>query len=117
MGGHRIDKNNSRKNKKYRRGNIIMEKCVVIKKGKECPFATKDGCFFADGQCDKIVQHCEGCSKIEVWPDGNYCSSCPAPATKWTRNSCNMASHLEKETKEVKHVDPLKASKRSMRGH
>jgi len=115
MGGHRIDKNNSRKNKS--KGILVMFKCVVIKKGKECPFAKKDECFFAGGHCNQIVQQCAGCSKIEVWPEGKYCSSCPTPESKWARSNCNMASHIEKEeTKAVKHVDPLKASKRKMKG-
>lgn len=94
-----------------------MYKCVVVKKGKECLFASKDDCFFTDGHCDPIVQQCEGCLKIEVWPEGNYCSSCPAPQSKWIRGYCNMASHIEKEdSKEIKHLDPLKASKRKMKG-
>ena len=117
MGGRHIDRNNLRKNKKKRKGNLVMYECVIIKKGRECPFATKDGCFFSNNQCNQIVQQCEGCSKIEVWNDKKFCSSCPAPESKWTRSSCNMASHLEKEeTKRVKHVNSLKASKRKMKG-
>jgi hypothetical protein len=95
-----------------------MYECVVIKKGKECPFATKNECSFVGGHCDQIIQQCEGCSRIEDWPEGKYCSSCAAPESKWTRGPCNMASHIEKEKeKEIKHVDPSKASKRKMKGH
>jgi hypothetical protein len=100
-----------------RKRSLTMYECVVIKKGKECPFATKDGCFFADGHCSPIIERCEGCYRIEVWPEGKYCSACPAPESKWTRNFCNMASHGEKlEIEETKHVDPIKASKRKMMG-
>jgi hypothetical protein len=114
MSNHR-NRNSSRKNAK--RGMLVMFECIAIKKGKECTFATRSGCFFADGHCDPIIQLCEGCSRIEIWPDGKYCSSCPAPESKWTRNICNMASHIEKEEEKAKkHVDPLKASKRKMMG-
>jgi hypothetical protein len=43
----------------------------------------------------------------------HYCKVYAFPTAKWRNGNCNMADHLEIETKkDTKKVNPLKASKR-----
>jgi hypothetical protein len=88
--------------------------CDTIKKGKECSFMGKRGCSFNDGKCKPIVDSCSGCSKSEDLPDGTFCLVAPDPAAKWSRGSCNFASHVERKiVEQTQKINPLKASKRS----
>lgn len=91
--------------------------CVTIKSGVECAFMTRKGCTFNGGRCHPVVEACEGCSRNAGFSDGNYCTICPQPSTKWTVGSCNFATHIERSatTKEQK-LNPLKASKRAAAG-
>jgi hypothetical protein len=94
-----------------RRKNEML--CQTIKKDKDCYFSAADGCAFVGGQCRVVVERCEGCNRIEEWPEGRYCSSYPAPEKRWTLGMCNLATHI-KLTEEAtqKTLNPLKASKR-----
>jgi len=92
--------------------------CEVIKLGKECAFMTKKGCSFNGGKCYPIVDRCQGCERVMLFPAGNYCIACPDPETKWASRDCNLATHIvkEKAPEVAKAVDPLKASKRKAAG-
>ena len=92
--------------------------CGVIKVGKECTFMTKKGCSFNGGECYAIVDRCQGCQRVALFPAGQFCIACPDPAAKWSARDCNLATHIvrEKVPQMVKAVDPLKASKRKAAG-
>jgi len=64
-----------------------------------------------------IVEQCtageKSCSKIMKEGETSFCSVYAYPTAKWRVGNCNMADHLEIETKkDTKKVNPLKASKR-----
>ncbi len=92
--------------------------CEVIKVGKDCTFMTKRGCSFNGGGCYPIVDRCQGCGRTVSFPAGRYCNACPDPTAKWSARDCNLATHIVRENipKEVKTLDPLKASKRKAAG-
>ena len=96
-----------------------MLACNTIKQGKECVFMKKNGCAYNGGNCHPIVDNCDNCNHIEIFSEGNYCKVYAEPALKWNAGFCNMATNNngnanEKEEKSQK-INPLKASKRSMR--
>ena len=87
--------------------------CQTIKKDKECYFWTTTGCNQELGQCSNLVEKCEGCSRIEEMPTGQYCTVYAQPAEQWALGLCNMATHIKLESDETqKMLNPLKASKR-----
>ncbi len=89
--------------------------CQTVKKDKDCFFWGAQGCTFKGGQCQPVVEQCEGCSRTEEWPDGRYCQSYPAPAKHWSIGLCSMATHIKvEEEKTQKMLNPLKASKRKV---
>jgi hypothetical protein len=46
---------------------------------------------------------------------GSYCKTYCEPSTKWTKGTCNFATHVKKEVKEDNFkLNPLKASKRGI---
>jgi hypothetical protein len=46
---------------------------------------------------------------------GSYCKTYCEPSLKWTKGSCNFATHIKKEVKEdTFKLNPLKASKRNV---
>jgi hypothetical protein len=58
-------------------------------------------------------EQCQGCSRRTP---GNTCNVYALPEMRWTGRPCPMATHMKKEEKKTEvHVDPIKASKRSMR--
>jgi len=64
-----------------------------------------------------IVEQCTAgektCSRIKKEGENLFCSVYAFPGLKWKNGNCNMADHLEIETKkDTKKVNPLKASKR-----
>jgi len=69
-----------------------------------------------------ITEKCVGCTKIlaqETMFQGGPVFICMAyldPPAKWRIGNCPMATHLQKEIKKQGFVDPLKASKKSMKG-
>ena len=88
--------------------------CTTLRPGFECIFMTKKGCQFNGGSCHPIIDQCEGCERIVEYPTGKYCMSFLDPSVKWKNGSCNMATHIQTNTKkETNKVNPLKASKRS----
>jgi len=51
-------------------------------------------------------------------PGPAYCVSYVYPGVHWRHGrKCPLASHLRKQEKKEEFVDPLKASKKSMKGH
>jgi hypothetical protein len=91
--------------------------CVTVKAGQPCSFMTPKGCSFNGGECHQIVEQCEGCDRILNLESGRYCAAVPNPAVKWRLGSCNLATHVKSTTKngQTVKINPLKASKRSMR--
>jgi hypothetical protein len=60
-----------------------------------------------------VDDQCEGCNRIES--DG-FCTVYAWPEVHWTKGKrCPMATHTKKEVSESKFIDPLKASKKSMK--
>ena len=70
-----------------------------------------------------IIDRCTGCGNImgqppllEV-PAVNKCRVFINPEAKWSAGNCVMATHLKKKVEmEAKALDPIKASKRKMKG-
>lgn len=88
--------------------------CTTLRPGFECIFMTKKGCQFNGGSCHPIVDQCDGCQRITEYPTGKYCMSFLDPSIKWKNGVCNMATHIQINTKkETNKINPLKASKRS----
>lgn len=89
--------------------------CQTVKKEKDCFFWGAAGCTFSGGQCRPVVEKCEGCSRVEEWPAGQFCQSYPAPDKHWSIGLCSMATHIKvEEEKTQKMLNPLKASKRKV---
>ena len=73
--------------------------CETIKEGLDCTFMTKKGCSFNGGACHAIVEQCNGCDRVAVYPEGTFCSVFPDPSIKWRRGTCNMATHIKTDAK------------------
>ncbi len=87
--------------------------CTTVRKDTECFFMKKSGCTFNGGSCSPIIEKCEGCNKIIEFSSKKYCSTVPAPESKWRNGICNLASHVKVEkVKKVQKLNPIKASKR-----
>jgi len=90
--------------------------CVTIREGYECAFMTAKGCGYKGGNCNEIVDQCDGCNRSIELSSGWYCSAYPEPAAKWKNSSCNFATHVTTDDKVAKvKINPLKASKRGSR--
>lgn len=63
------------------------------------------------------IDKCEGCDRIREFEGQKYCSSYPMPERKWTNGRCNFATHIKVEVAAAAKLNPLKASKRAMKGH
>jgi hypothetical protein len=87
--------------------------CATMKAGVECAFMTKTGCGYNGGNCQPIVEQCEGCQRAAEFAAGKFCSSYPNPSVKWKTSACNFATHLKVEQQSQQKVNPLKASKRN----
>lgn len=90
--------------------------CSTTRKGHRCPFMEPDGCTFPGG-CRPVPWQCIGCSRIIDYDGASYCQSTPNASLKWLRGgTCNLATHIRKRIEgDDKHLNPLKASKRSRR--
>ena len=73
--------------------------CATIKEGVECSFMTKKGCSFNGGNCEPIVEQCQGCERTKEYLNNVFCLVYPNPAAKWRRGTCNMATHMKVSTK------------------
>jgi len=63
---------------------------------------------------ETVVKECAGCGKVV---DTLFCGVYISPLGKWeSGKNCPMATHLVREVKEQKFVNPLKASKREAQG-
>ena len=91
--------------------------CKTIRKGKECPFMTPEGCSYNGGLCHKVVEQCNGCNRASKYSTKWYCSACPDPSIKWRNGNCNIASHVvSAAVSDEPKLNPLKASKRKATG-
>ncbi len=64
-----------------------------------------------------IVSQCEGCGHVTAIGDDKFCDAYPNPAAKWMAGSCNLGTHVQRKLGgETKKVNPLKASKKAMKG-
>lgn len=91
--------------------------CATVKAGSECAFMTKAGCGFNGGSCHPIVDECEGCQRVVEVASGKFCTSYPNPSVKWKTSHCNFSTHskLAGQSQQQAKVNPLKASKRSIK--
>jgi len=91
--------------------------CTTVRKEKECPFMTANGCSYNGGICHEVVEQCKGCNRGAEYGAGWYCTACPDPSAKWKFGNCNLATHVSNITTSVKKekINPLKASKRRNR--
>ena len=96
-----------------------MLSCNTVKQGKDCVFMKKNGCSYNGGNCHPVVENCDDCSNIETFEQGNFCRVYAEPALKWNAGFCNMSTNSNGKDSETdskaKKINPLKASKRSMR--
>ena len=63
-----------------------------------------------------IAEKCEGCSNVIEHDGKSYCKSYKDPAAKWMFGQCNLATHVIRKIEEAKKINPLKASKKAMKG-
>ena len=63
-----------------------------------------------------VVEQCEGCDRIEDGATARTCNSYSNPAHKWSRGTCNLASHVKVKVRKKVAVNPLKASKKAAQG-
>ncbi len=89
--------------------------CQTVKVGIECAFMTKSGCGYVGASCQTIVEQCEGCGKVLEHSAGKYCMVYPNPAGKWSIGGCPQATHKKRKEEAVQKVNPIKASKRSVK--
>lgn len=90
--------------------------CNTTREGHDCSFMSNKGCNYNGGTCHPAVEACQGCDRTETVDDLIYCRSYPDPAAKWRYGTCNFATHIKGELKEAPKMNPLKASKRALRG-
>jgi len=65
----------------------------------------------------RIVEACVGCAHIQDIGEQKYCKAFLDPASKWQFGSCNLGTHVvRKIATEARKVNPLKASKKAMKG-
>jgi len=65
---------------------------------------------------EPIVAQCDGCGKRVLEPAQYVCQVYIVPAAKWKNGNCPMATNINKEITSSAKVNPLKASKRSVKG-
>ncbi len=76
----------------------------------------------AEGVCvngfviDPCVEQCAGCERVREFDAQQFCSSYPNPASKWAGGRCNFATHIKAAASAQAKVNPLKASKRAVKG-
>lgn len=87
--------------------------CSTIKEGTFCAFMSATGCSFNGGNCNPVVEQCQGCAQIQEYSGSQYCKTYGNPAAKWAHGRCNFATHMKDEAKAEKKINPLKASKRA----
>jgi hypothetical protein len=92
-----------------------MYKCKTKREGQKCAFMEKNGCSFEKCGYETILEQCVGCDKVIKIGEESFCKSYLKPSEKWKSGNCNLASHIKKLAKEMTKVNPLKASKRSMK--
>jgi len=92
--------------------------CTTVRPGYDCPFMTKKGCGYTGGACQPAVEACQGCARTVEVELGWYCNAAPEPALKWKNGICNLATHVKAtdERPADTKINPLKASKRAVRG-
>ena len=62
------------------------------------------------------VEKCEGCNNTLEHDGKLYCKSYKDPAAKWMFGQCNLATHVTRKAEEARKINPLKASKKAMKG-
>jgi hypothetical protein len=74
---------------------------VECKIPKEFCNVRKNGKCTLNIQCQKIIEQCEGCDRVE----NGYCKAYINPTSKWVDGKiCPMATHVEQSSKKDKKV-------------
>lgn len=76
---------------------------------------TSEGMCYNGAVFQPVVEQCEGCARIRDFEGAQYCSSYPMPSTKWAMGLCNFSTHKKVTAAAQAKVNPLKASKRSVK--
>jgi hypothetical protein len=71
---------------------------------------------FSGAPAHLIVEKCVGCNNVVQHDGQSYCKSYKDPAAKWMFGQCNLGTHVLRKVEETKKVNPLKASKKAMKG-
>jgi hypothetical protein len=72
---------------------------------------------FSGNAAHKIVEKCVGCGHVQTIGEDQFCKAFNDPAAKWMIGSCNLGTHVVRKLGDVaKKVNPLKASKKAMKG-
>lgn len=61
-------------------------------------------------------EQCAGCTNIIEHEGKSYCKTYKDTAAKWMFGQCNLASHVSRKAEEARKINPLKASKKAMKG-
>jgi len=65
---------------------------------------------------EPIVAQCDGCGKRVLEPAQYVCQVYSIPSAKWKNGNCPMCTCVKREAIIPVKVNPLKASKRKVRG-
>jgi len=63
-----------------------------------------------------IVEKCVGCANAIQHEGKSFCKVYKDPAAKWMFGQCNLGTHIVRKAEEQKKANPLKASKKAMKG-
>lgn len=88
--------------------------CTTVKNGKFCNLMGKDKCTLPGGQCLPVIDRCGNCGNID---DNRYCRIFVLPVKNWLLGSgCHKHTERKIVVEDVKKVNSIKASKRSVKG-
>lgn len=65
--------------------------------------------------CQVVVEKCIGCERVREFEGESFCFAYPEPERKWATGRCNFATHAKEVKGAGAKVNPLKASKRTVK--
>lgn len=71
---------------------------------------------FSGAKAFVIVDQCVGCANVIEHEGTSYCKAYKDTSAKWMFGNCNLGTHVQRKLEETKKVNPLKASKKAMKG-
>ena len=71
---------------------------------------------FSGSPAYAAVENCTGCANIIEHDGKSFCKTYKDTAAKWMFGQCNLATHVSRKAEEARKINPLKASKKAMKG-